>query len=55
MTDQIADHIKRISECPQNVSKESYSKTDGNEIEIPKEKYISREKRQKIIDELKLV
>ena len=30
-------------------------KTDENEIEIPKERYISPEKRQKTIDELRLV
>ena len=31
------------------------SKTDDNEIEIPKERNIFPEKRQKIIDELRLV
>ena len=43
----------------QNVSKELYfkklhSKTNENEIKIPKERYISPEKRQQIIDELRL-
>ena len=32
-----------------------HSKTDDNEIEIPKERYISPENIQKIIDELRLV
>ena len=31
------------------------TKTDENEIEIPKERYISQEKRQQVIDELILV
>ena len=43
----------------QNVSKELYSKklhskTNENEIKIPKERYTSPEKRQQIIDELRL-
>ena len=36
-------------------SKDWHSKTDKNEGEIPKERYISLEKRQQIIDELSLV
>ena len=32
-----------------------HSKTDEHEIEIPKEKHISREQRQQFIDELRLV
>ena len=35
-------------------SKELYSKTDENEIEITKERYISPEERQQIIDGLRL-
>ena len=32
-----------------------HSKTDENEIEITKERYASPEKRQQVIDELRLV
>ena len=35
--------------------KKLYSKTNENEIEIRKETYISPEKRQQIVDELRLV
>ena len=35
-------------------SKELYSKTNEDEIEISKERYISPEERQQITDELKL-
>ena len=35
-------------------SSQNNSKADENELEIPKERYISPEKRQKIIDELRL-
>ena len=43
----IADKITKASK--------NNSKTDKNELEILKERYISPEKRQQIIDELKLV
>ena len=36
-------------------SNELHLKTDENETDIPKERYISPEKRQQIIDELGLV
>ena len=40
----------------QNASKELHSKTNEDEIEIPKKKrYISDQKRQQIIHELRLV
>ena len=39
----------------QNVPKEFHLKTDENEIKIPKERYISPEKRQQVIDKLVLV
>ena len=52
---KIADKITIISKSPQNASKELHSKTDENEIEIPKERYISPEKRQQVIGELRLV
>ena len=48
---KIADKITSISKSPN----ELHSKRDENEIEIPKERYISPEKRQQIIDELRLV
>ena len=50
---KIADKVTIISKSPQNASNELHSKTDANEI--PKERYISPEKRQQIIDELRLV
>ena len=31
-----------------------HSKTDGNEIDIPKERYMFQEKRQQTIDDLRL-
>ena len=56
----IAYKITSTSKSPkefhsQNTSKELHSKTNENEIEILKERYISPEKRQKTIDELRLV
>ena len=45
---KIADEIT-------SASKKLHSKTDENEINIPKERYISPEKRRQFIDELKLV
>ena len=48
---KIADKITNISKS----SNELHSKTDENEIEIAKEKYISPEKKLQIIDELRLV
>ena len=52
--DKIADKITSISKSPQNPSKKLHSETDENEIEKPKERLISPEKRQQIIDELRL-
>ena len=59
----IADKIINISKSSkefhskefhsENISKELHSKTNENGIEIPKERYISPVKRQKIIDELR--
>ena len=46
----IADKITRISKNPAN---EPHSNVVSNEI--PKERYISPQKRQKIIDELRLI
>ena len=43
---KIADKITSISKSLQNASKELHSKTDENEIEIPKEINLSPEKRQ---------
>ena len=56
---KIADKIRSISKSLKEfhslkASKEFHSKTDENEIEIPKERYISLEKRQEVIDELRL-
>ena len=58
---KIAYKITSISQSQKDLhskelhSKELHSKTEENEIEIPKERYISPEKRQRIIDELRLV
>ena len=48
---EIADKIISISK---NYPKELQSQNE-DEIEIPKERYISPEKRQQVIDELRLV
>ena len=48
---EIADKIDSFSKK----SSQNVLKTDENELEIPKERYISPEKRQKIIDEIRLV
>ena len=48
---KIADKITNISKS----SNKLHSKTDENEIEIAKEKYISLQKKLQIIDELRLV
>ena len=51
---KIADKITSISKSPNELHLvESRSKTDENEIETPKERYISSEKRQQIIDGLR--
>ena len=57
---KITDKITSISKSPnefhsKNISKELHSKTHENETEIPKERYISPEQRQQIIDKLRLV
>ena len=44
IANKIADKIKTISKYPKNASKEWRSKTDENEIEIRKERYISPKK-----------
>ena len=49
---KIADKIANISKI---FSKELQNNEANDEIEIPKERYISPEKRQQIIDELRLV
>ena len=55
---KIADKMKNVSTSPkkfysQNSSKELHSKTNEKETEIPKEVFISPEKRQQIIGELR--
>ena len=50
-----AGKITSISKSPQNTLKELHSKTDENEIKIPKERYILQKKEQQIIDELRLI
>ena len=48
---KVADKITSVSKKP---PKELHSQNE-NEIEIPKERYISPEKRQKNIDEIRLL
>ena len=49
---KIADRIKKVSRnSPQNNSE---TITNEHDKEIPKERYISPEERQKIIDDLRL-
>ena len=48
---KIADKITKVSK---KSSKELLSKTDDNEIEITKERYISLVEKNQIIDELRL-
>ena len=51
-----ADKVTNISKSPNELhSVELHSNTDENEIEIPKQRYIPPEKREQIIDELRLV
>ena len=52
ITDTITSISKSLTEFH---LKELHSKTNENETEMPEEKYISPEKRQQIIDELRLV
>ena len=47
---KIAHKITSNSKSPQNASKELHSKTSENEIEIPKERHISPEKRQEMMN-----
>ena len=47
---KIADKITKISKTLQN--KKSETATNEHNKEIPKERYISPEKRQKVIDDL---
>ena len=50
---EISNKIKKVSK----ISQQNNSKTVTNEriIKIPKERYISQEERQKIIDDLRLM
>ena len=43
---KIHEKITSVSKSPHNTSKELHSKTGENEIEIPKERYISLEKKK---------
>ena len=57
LVNKIADEIFKVSESSsQNSSEtaESETKNIGFDTEIPKERYISHKKRQKIIDDLRL-
>ena len=53
---KIADKITSVSTSPKELhSNKLHLKTDENETDISREIYISPEKRQQIIDELRLV
>ena len=53
---KIADKITSVSKSPKELySNELLLKSDENETDIPKERYISAKKRQTIIEELRLV
>ena len=44
----------KIASSSKELHSKNNSETDENELDIPKERYISPEKRQQIIDELRL-
>ena len=53
---KVADKITGVSKFPKELhSNELHLKADENKTDVPKERYISPEKRQQIIDELRLV
>ena len=52
---KIADKITSASKSSKELHSQINLKEAKNEMEIPKERYISPEKRQQIIDELKSV
>ena len=45
----------KITKASKELHSKNNSKTDKNELEIPKQRYIFPEKREEIIDELRLV
>ena len=49
---KIADKVANVSK---KSSTRSQNNEDNDELEIPKERYVSPEKRQQILDELRLV
>ena len=56
IANQIADKITSVSKSPKKLhSNELHLKSDENEADVPKGRYVSPEKRQQIIDELRLV
>ena len=50
---KIAEKITKVSKTPQQNNSETV--TNEHDKEIPKERYISPEERQKIIDDLRLI
>ena len=53
--DLIGNEISdKITKASKKLDSKNNSNTDKNELKIPKERYISSEKRQQIIDELRL-
>ena len=51
---KIADKKASVSKFPEELHPNELHLTDKKETDIPKERYISPEKRQQIIDELRL-
>ena len=52
---KIAAEITSVSKSSKELHSQNNSDKANNEIEIPKERYISPEKREQIIDELRLI
>ena len=52
---KIADKITSVSAELCSMKKSIENNTSNNEADVPKERYISPEKRQQIVDELRLV
>ena len=52
ISNKIADKITSASKASKKLHLKTLHSQNENELEIPKERYISPEKRQQIIDEL---
>ena len=52
---KIADEITSISKSPKELYSKEFHSQNEEKLEIPKERYISPEKREHVIDELRFV